>query len=1071
MRKILSLFYCIVLCGWCVAAPLRFVPVAVVQPCGDTLHCFASGDEFYNWLHDAEGFTIVRHPKTGQYVYADRCDADPSASLLQYGVLPQGLCASPWVPGIDNPAKAGLEPSLMPTRAFLQAQHTAWNVPKEQPSTLTKSGSPFSGTLNNVVIFIRFADDSVCTSFPFSTINGMFNDSSASSESLFNYFHHSSYGSLRVVSYYLPAPAGNVVLSYQDSHPRNYFQPYDATTNPGGYNHDTVRRNREFTLLQNAVGWVNANCAVGSLPNLDLDNDNMVDNVCFVVSGTYTGWNNLLWPHKWSIFDRTVLLGSKRIYSYNFQLAGSGTGYFNVSTLCHEMTHTLGAPDLYHYDCYNSISPAGAWDLMNSNQSPPQQTNSMFKLLFTNWFDSIPQITDSGEYTLQSLASGPNHAVRVSSAVPHEWYVLEYRNVADTFDVSIPNRGLLIWRYNDRSGASNSGFDFSTTPHQLWLFRPGSAVDTVNGFVAQAAFGVGGRSVFNASSNPHPYLCDGTPDSSFSITNIHINGPANSSVTFTFTPHGRQACPAVDTFPVAQDFESGDAACWTVQCMSASNSAEAGVVQTANGVTPHAGAYQFRFSSFHRATDFNQYLVSPRLRHGHPLQLGFWCRRSNSATENLRVLCSTTSNSPVCFTDTVADFAIDANGWQQRVVTIPPQARYVALNYYSDYAYRLLVDDIVLRDTVGPDTLVRDTVFVHVQDTAYRSVTDTMVVWLHDTVTTVHHDTLSTHVVDTLFFSIVDTVERTAFDTMPYAPQLHEVAILPNEASRGRTSGSGFFLEGTRLEIAAIALPGYRFDHWMDGNRDNPRTITVTSDMMFNAHFAARTKGSGEKAIVAVTDTIVVHDTVWLTLHDTVTLTLRDTLHLHVRDTFLHVLRDTLWLPLDEHDTFFVIIREPFPYDTTSYLPLTVQTADPLMGQAAGSGLFPYGTAVQLGALPAEGYHFVRWSDGATENPHTIHVEASTLLTAEFAPGETVGITQPSESPTTRVFTLGSRIVAEAPAALPIAIYNMLGQPVLLVGSGSDHTIRRTESSPLRPGLYIVRIGNLPASKVIVLEQ
>ena len=43
------------------AAPLINVPVTVTQPDGEELHIFASGDEYYNWLHDAQGYiTEVR---------------------------------------------------------------------------------------------------------------------------------------------------------------------------------------------------------------------------------------------------------------------------------------------------------------------------------------------------------------------------------------------------------------------------------------------------------------------------------------------------------------------------------------------------------------------------------------------------------------------------------------------------------------------------------------------------------------------------------------------------------------------------------------------------------------------------------------------------------------------------------------------------------------------------------------------------------------------------------------------------------------------------------------------------
>ena len=51
------------------AAPLKNIPARITQPDGKVIDCFASGDEFYNYLHDANGFTIVR-AENGYYCYA-----------------------------------------------------------------------------------------------------------------------------------------------------------------------------------------------------------------------------------------------------------------------------------------------------------------------------------------------------------------------------------------------------------------------------------------------------------------------------------------------------------------------------------------------------------------------------------------------------------------------------------------------------------------------------------------------------------------------------------------------------------------------------------------------------------------------------------------------------------------------------------------------------------------------------------------------------------------------------------------------------------------------------------------
>ena len=80
------------------AAPITNFPVTVKQPDGTELHLFVSGDEFYNWLHNEQGYTILQDPDTGYYVYAQ---------LIKNQLAPTSL-----VVGVADPGKAGLRPDL-----------------------------------------------------------------------------------------------------------------------------------------------------------------------------------------------------------------------------------------------------------------------------------------------------------------------------------------------------------------------------------------------------------------------------------------------------------------------------------------------------------------------------------------------------------------------------------------------------------------------------------------------------------------------------------------------------------------------------------------------------------------------------------------------------------------------------------------------------------------------------------------------------------------------------------------------------------------------------------------------
>jgi hypothetical protein len=93
MRKTLLL----VLTGLCItllfAAPHSYLPLDVQQPDGSEIRIYASGDEFHNWLHDADNYTIVKDDQ-GRYVYAVQNGEKVAPTDLVVGVssLLNALC-------------------------------------------------------------------------------------------------------------------------------------------------------------------------------------------------------------------------------------------------------------------------------------------------------------------------------------------------------------------------------------------------------------------------------------------------------------------------------------------------------------------------------------------------------------------------------------------------------------------------------------------------------------------------------------------------------------------------------------------------------------------------------------------------------------------------------------------------------------------------------------------------------------------------------------------------------------------------------------------------------------------
>jgi M6 family metalloprotease-like protein len=474
--------------------------VKVVQPGGDTLRCFASGDEYYNWLHDAAGYTIKRNALTRFYEYA----------TLKQGIV---TCTGA-IAGRVNPASLGIaRNAIAPPQ---DREKLRVNALKRLSAS---AGGPSVGTLQNLVIFIRFSDQGEFAE-PHSAYTEMFNGTSPSSTSLLAYYREASYGQLTITSLFYPLPSGEGIASYQDPHTRDYFLPYDAGSNPGGYLSEG-RGGREDSLLLRAINAVRSQ--IPDSLNIDSNSDGIIDNVCFIIQGETAGWADLLWPHRGSLAGGSINGKSTGDYTLNIQ------GFIDIegsSVLCHEMFHTFGAPDLYHYS-YDGMEPVGGWDIMAYNTNPPQHMGAYLKFRYGHWIPSMPEITASGSYTLRPLTSSTDNCFRIASTQSAtEYYVLEYRLREGVFESSLPGDGLLVYRINTAVDGTGNALG---PPDEVYVYRPGGT-PTENGDFALAALSAeSGRTSFNDETDPSGFLSAGAPGG----LNLSSVGSAAGSISFT----------------------------------------------------------------------------------------------------------------------------------------------------------------------------------------------------------------------------------------------------------------------------------------------------------------------------------------------------------------------------------------------------------------------------------------------------------------------------------------------------------------------------------------------------------
>lgn len=845
------------------------MPVAQIQPNGDTIHFFATGDECYHRYHDANGFTIVQN-QAGYWVYAM-----PSAN--------GSIQPSEHLFGSIDPATIGLTPGLTISKEEWLVRRHAWDIPEQYQIQQPKTSGRNHGDFCNLVIFIRFADDTAYTR-SWASIDHMFSDSTReNSSSLYNYFKHASYNKIFMRTHYAPEPDSDRILSYQSPHPRGYYMPYNDH-NTIGYTNYSDRTNREFELLVGAVNFINDSFPVPTSYNLDCDNDGYIDNVNFVVKGSYTGWSDLLWPHKWNLYGHNVYINGKQVNTFNFALEGAGSEYFGVSTFCHEMFHSLGAPDLYHYNSNTEVTPVGSWDLMANNATPPQHMSAYMKYKYGNWIDSIPLITEPGTYTLHSVADSTygNNIYRFPSTDPNQFFVVEYRDNTETFESKLPGKGLLIYRIDTRFNG-NAEYDGYSYFDEVWLFRPGSNSPDVSGQISEAYFSPKShRTEFSPSTNPYPYLTDGTRDFTFNISRISTPG---NTISFYYTNRSKAAnlqLKRATTFSATLAWE-GIGNAYRV-CYRLANSDEPyqeklvrSKQTTITGLTSNE-VYEWSVRALYDPIDDNTFadstdLATPQTFHtelcNNPVTNTIG-ERTNEPHLNAPFV----ANEKYTYTQEIY-LASELDG-AQNISTIHLQYAhttacdrsnctiYLAHTTISSFNDTSIIpghqlkmvysgplhfeqgwNEIVLDSTFlynGEDNLV--IAFDDNSGTPARAgekfYTNTYDYSQYPTYNYYSNDENPGPEEDSISGSHSRNSYRNniKFSGCPVGNDSYYACIISDNEDFGRVTGEGAYAPNTSITIKAIPSSSqYSFKYWNDGNTDNPRTIVLTQDTIFIAHF------------------------------------------------------------------------------------------------------------------------------------------------------------------------------------------------------------------------------------------
>ncbi len=235
-----------------------------------------SGDEYFNYIHDADGYLIKKDEETGYYVYVDFVDGEITTSTNN--IVTNAMTIN----NLTAMSGAKITINDLPEEYILDKykDDTTESDIQTYSNDTNNITNKFNGkTFNNLVIFIEFAD--TVNEFPSQERFNFYSDVlNGSEKSLKNYYKEITYNKTNVnnILYGVDENNQQVILRYRDSQERDYYKD--------------KKLNYRADLMHKAIDDV-ADKVKGL--NLDSNNDGIVDCITFIVEGEKGEWGSFFW--------------------------------------------------------------------------------------------------------------------------------------------------------------------------------------------------------------------------------------------------------------------------------------------------------------------------------------------------------------------------------------------------------------------------------------------------------------------------------------------------------------------------------------------------------------------------------------------------------------------------------------------------------------------------------------------------------------------------------------------------------------------------------------------------------
>ncbi|MCX6677199.1 MAG: M6 family metalloprotease domain-containing protein [Methanothrix sp.] len=373
------------------------------------------GDEFYSYLENDVGFSVVYDAENGLYSYA---------RLLGGRLISTGI-------SLDQVPPAGVKRHLRESQEVIASKfderYSRNYSSREEVSRdygrnrgLLDGRSVCQGKVLGLTILVQFSD--VKTSITAADVSDMLNTPGYKGYGNFcsarDYFLLMSNGKLDY---------GNVVIGpITLPHEKQYYVEHLLV--------------EETLLAVKATGI--------DLKQFDSKRQGYIDAISILYAGKSLYLGNLIWPHNGII---NMMLGDMRAYFYMLTGLGDDKTELSIGTFCHENAHMLcRLPDLYDYGKrdgdFQDSAGMGCYCLMSTGNhldegKSPAPICAYLRNL-ANWCDIKVLLNDAGEYQARHGDYGSVMIYRTLDE--NEYFIVENRSALD-LDKNLSSSGLAVY--------------------------------------------------------------------------------------------------------------------------------------------------------------------------------------------------------------------------------------------------------------------------------------------------------------------------------------------------------------------------------------------------------------------------------------------------------------------------------------------------------------------------------------------------------------------------------------------------------------------------------------------------